>query len=59
MFLSRIDKEDNNNLDNNILNSYIVVNPNEIKYTTKMEQEGNQLLFKSLNSCKLQFIGYC
>ncbi|HEX7141769.1 MAG TPA: hypothetical protein VF222_04755 [Nitrososphaeraceae archaeon] len=43
MFLSRIDKEDNNNLDNNILNSYIVVNPNEIKNTTKMEQEGNQL----------------
>ncbi|MGZ8891055.1 MAG: hypothetical protein ACXW0J_06615 [Nitrososphaeraceae archaeon] len=59
MFLSRIDKEDNDNLDNNILNSYIVVNPNEIKNTTKMEQEGNQLLFKSLNSCKLQFIGYC
>ena len=55
MFLSRMDNnnDNNNNLDNNILNSDIIEYLNDIKNTTKIEQEGNQLLFKSLNSCKI------
>jgi hypothetical protein len=45
--------DDDYDYSSNILNSNIPSNDEDIKSITKLEQDGNLILFKSINSCKI------
>ena len=62
MFVSKLDNDDHNDENNNnklynddssILNSIIPSTRDDLKSIGKVEQDGNLILFKSFNSCKI------
>ncbi|HEX2407708.1 MAG TPA: hypothetical protein VHJ38_10950 [Nitrososphaeraceae archaeon] len=62
MFVTKLDDDDGNYDENNhkvdydgsyILNSNILRPDDDLKSITRVEQEGNLILFKSVNSCKI------
>jgi hypothetical protein len=62
MFITKLDEDDGNYDENNhqveydgssILNSNILRADDDLKSITRVEQEGNLILFKSINSCKI------
>jgi hypothetical protein len=62
MFITKLDEDDGNYDENNhkvdydgssILNSNILRADDDLKSITRVEQEGNLILFKSVNSCKI------
>ncbi len=61
MFVSKLDNDDHNDENNNklynddssILNSNIPSKRDDLKSIGKVEQDGNLILFKSFNSCKI------
>ena len=62
MFITKLDDDDGNYDENNhkvdyddssILNSNILRPDDDLKSITRVEQEGNLILFKSVNSCKI------
>ena len=61
MFVSKLDNDDHNDENNNklynddsfILNSTIPSKMHDLKSIGKVEQDGNLILFKSFNSCKI------
>jgi hypothetical protein len=60
MFVSKLDNDDHNdennklyNDDSSILNSNIPSKRDDLKSIGKVEQDGNLILFKSFNSCKI------